>query len=157
MNKIKTVFLIGLLLSASVLVMVNNESNVEASGGGGEGSGSSKGGIGLDNGFVWNVTKELSNIIRNVYNPDEGDIPKGRAWGTDGDRYAQNRTEDWMEVDCGLSEVQKITIGYLDKSGYEDRQYSSKIVVNEFNLFQRRTQVHTWIKPFSCNQMLWSF
>ena len=136
MKKIKTILLISLLISASVLVIVNNEVDVEASGGKGGGSGSGNNGIGLDNGFVWNVLYNLSNIIRTEYDIKKGDIPKGRAWGTDGDRHAQNLTEDWMKNEsyCGLSEVQKITIGYLDKFGYKWKKYSSKIVVHDFNL-----------------------
>jgi hypothetical protein len=112
--------------------MFDNEFDVGAAGG--EGSGSSNGGIGLDNDFVWMVLKNLSDIIRTEYDIKKGEIPKGRAWGTDGDRHAQNLTEDWMKFDCGLSEVQNITIGYLDKDGFRDRQYSSKIVVNDFSL-----------------------
>ena len=134
MKKKIFVLVVTMLMVLSAIVIIHSDTEVEASGGEGGGSGSGNNGIGLDNGFVWNVTRDLSDIIRTEYDIKKGDIPKGRAWGTDGDRHAQNLTEAWMKNEsyCGLSEVQKITIGYLDE--HPERNYSSKIVVNDFRL-----------------------
>jgi len=42
----------------------------------------------LDIQFIYNITENLSNIIFNVYDENNGEIPKGRAFGTKGEHYA---------------------------------------------------------------------
>jgi hypothetical protein len=146
-RKISIIIIIIMLLCNSSVIIYDRDVEVKATG---ESGGGNNGGIGLDNDFVWNVTGELSNVIRNAYNWEEGEIQKGRAWGTNGDRFAQNLTEDYMKKEqyCGLSEVQNITIGYL--SDYPERNYSNKIEVNDFSFsISHPTEEYPFETPMS--------
>ena len=73
MNKLKSVLIIGLLLSVSVMVIVNDESDVKASGGGGGNENEW-----LDYDFMMEVTEELSNVIHREDIDWLNDIPRGR-------------------------------------------------------------------------------
>lgn len=42
----------------------------------------------LDGWFIYNITAALSNIIFTVYDTKQGEIPKGRAFGTKGEHHA---------------------------------------------------------------------
>jgi len=132
MKKIKTIFLISLLISSSVMIIVNNEVDVVASGGGGEGENESGW---LDYDFMMEITEEFSNVIHNesIWN---GKIPRGRTWGTDGDRWTANYTYKKMEKECGLTDVKQLPIGPIDKEGegYTEEDYSSKIEVQDFQI-----------------------
>jgi hypothetical protein len=48
----------------------------------------------LDYGFVYNITKDLSNIVFNV--KSDG-LDKGRAFGTAGEHQSALDIKDWME------------------------------------------------------------
>jgi len=124
------VIVVMLLMCISATLINPSDFEVEATPGGG--GGGEDEGIGLDFDFMWyNITENLSNVVHNYPN---GMIPKGRAWGTYGDRWtADNILVPVMENESGLDPVQKLLIGYIDKNGSRDRNYSSKIVTNEFS------------------------
>lgn len=132
MRKKISVLVVMLLICLSSFLIISTELKVEASG---EGGGDS-GGIGLDKGFVWMITENLSHVVYDAYDP--GDIRKGRAWATKGEDYTiehilfkyMNGTaeDDW----CNLSNVTKLPIGYL--SDHPKRNYSSKVVTHDFQL-----------------------
>lgn len=84
MKKIKTIFLIGLLLLASIMVIVNNDVDVEATGGGGNGNNNGNS-IGLDMEYFYNITYNLSRVVHDVYKGNE--IRKGRDFGSAGDQW----------------------------------------------------------------------
>ena len=108
MKKIITIFLVGLLLSASVMVIVNNESDVEATGGGGEGE-NGENSIGLDFNYMWNVTDNLSRVVHDVYEGNE--IRKGREFGSKGDLWTADYLYWEMEYNLTtLENVRKIQI-----------------------------------------------
>lgn len=50
----------------------------------------------LDYFFIRNMTKSLSNIIFEAYDEENGEIAKGRAFGTKGEREAANKIKDNM-------------------------------------------------------------
>ena len=125
-NKLYVIFL-TLLMCLTVIVIVPEDLEVEAgSGGTGE-----EDGIGLDYDFMWNVTENLSRVVHDVYPQGEDVIRKGRAFGTDGDRWTANYTRDILE-DLDLENVDKIPIGPIQskKSWY----YTSKLETINFNL-----------------------
>jgi len=137
------VLVVTLLMCLTAIVIVPNDLEVEATPG--ERS-RDDGGIGLDLDFMWNVTKKLSNVVHQY--PD-GMIPKGRAWGTWGDNYtAREILKPNMEGACGLSDVQKLLIGYIDEDGFRDRKYSNKIVTKDFSLsFTHPTETYPYETP----------
>lgn len=51
---------------------------------------------GLDVQFIYNITKNLSNIIFEAYNETNGEIAKGRAFGTEGEHMAADMILDNM-------------------------------------------------------------
>ncbi len=111
MNKIKSVLLISLLLSVSILLVVNNDFNVEATGGGGEGE-DEENSIGLDFGYMWNITVKLANVVHN-YPP--GVIPKGRDFGSWGDQWTADYLFWEMEYNLTtLENVEQIKIEKID-------------------------------------------
>ncbi len=56
---------------------------------------------GLDTQFIYNITSSLSNIIFNVYDEENGEIAKGRAYGTKGEHRAAEILYENM-TDMGL-------------------------------------------------------
>lgn len=124
-NKIACVLVVTLLMSLSAIVIIPNEFRVEATPIGDEDGGS----IGLDYDFLWNVTEKIANVVHDY---PTGMIPKGRAFGTWGDRY----TADYILVsemnNIGLENVRKLQIGHIPNSKRED--YSTKVEVNDYSL-----------------------
>jgi len=57
----------------------------------------------LDYQFIYNITENLSNVIFDAY--EEGELRKGRAFGSKGELYAAKYIEDVMN-EIGLSNVQ---------------------------------------------------
>jgi hypothetical protein len=94
-RKIITVVVCGLLLISGI-VMIPKNIDVKAEADGGNGT------VGIDVTYIHSVAENLSKIVFN--------FPKGRSFGTDGERHASYRILDWMQ-DIGLSNVhlEKIT------------------------------------------------
>jgi hypothetical protein len=104
-NKIIGIFVSIMLLMTAIIVIVPDDLNVEATPGGGGGD---KGGVGLNQSYIHMVTENLSNIVKTY--------PKGRTFGTDGEHYARDRIEFWMN-DIGLynvtiEQMKNITSGF---------------------------------------------
>ena len=92
-NKMKKllIVIICMLMIASSMMIPNNIEPVKASGGGGGDED-----IGLDFGYIYNRTKDLSDIVITY--------PKGRAFGTPGEENARDSLEIWMN-NIGLYNV----------------------------------------------------
>jgi len=134
MKKIKTIFLVGLLLSASVIVIVNNESDVEATGGG-EGE-NGENGMGLDFSYMWSATWWLANVTHREDIYQEGDIPKGRYFGSDGDRAtAEYLKEELNNLAPTLEDVDRIPIqSDTNKEPKKWWRYNYVVDVDDFEL-----------------------
>jgi len=79
-DKLKTILVTIILCTTSVIIIQNNTTNVTAS----EPEEDSSYILSTD--LIHRVTENLSNIIYTAY--DEDELPKGRAFGTKGERYA---------------------------------------------------------------------
>ena len=126
-RKIGVIIIISLLLLSSIVVFVNNELNVEATGG--EGGGDIDN-IGLPYDFMWNVSKTVSNATYEAYPGDE--INKGREFGSKGENWTANKIVDYMNETCGLENVKKLPLGPIKDCPY--RFYTSKINVSDYLL-----------------------
>ncbi len=126
-KKILTIVFCMLLITTSLFVNFYENTNVKAETGGERDSSS----ISSLNDYVWQRLENISDVVNdaNYYNG----IPKGRAWATAGEDYTidrilipvlENYTENW----------QKLPIGYVDDEEYRERQYSSKIVIEDYGL-----------------------
>ena len=133
MKKIKTIFLISLLLSASIIVMVNNESDVEAAGGGGEGE-KGKNSMGLNLSYMWEVTWWLANVTHNKQVYPDGSIPKGRYFGSAGGlSTADYLVGELNKLAPTLKDVDKIEI--KSNTGKEPKKmwkYNYTVNVDDF-------------------------
>ena len=87
------VFFVSIMLVTTTILIIPND-NIEAYGQGENEE------IGLDFGYVYNVTENLSNTIFTSYGPDE--LAKGRAFGTKGEHDAAEYLADEMEVNLNL-------------------------------------------------------
>jgi hypothetical protein len=127
MKKKLSVVIVMMLLFISALLVVNNDVDVVATGRDDSKIGKD---IGLDLDFMWEVTWKLCNATHKAY--DEGDIRKGRDFGTKGDNWTANYLEDQMKYYLELENVKKIPI-VMDtvKDGWK---YNYKIDVIDFNL-----------------------
>jgi hypothetical protein len=119
--------IISLLILTSIVVIVNNELYVEATGGEGEGDIDN---IGLDYNFLWNVSDNVSQAVYKAWEGDE--ITKGREFGSKGDIWTADLIRDYMTHDCGLENVDQIPLGPI--AGCDDRFYTSKINVSDYLL-----------------------
>ncbi len=103
--------------------------------------------VNLDNDYVWNLTNDFANVIHNVNWSENGEngIPKGRSWATAGEDYTiENILEPNMKGEnnpCGLTEYSLLPIGYVSGprgkvllGKYIDKEYSTKIVIHDYNL-----------------------
>ncbi len=131
-KKIIAFFVCVMLVITALTINFDEKSNVKADPGEGEEEIIS-GSISEMNNYTWERLRELCNVIRDAYNLELGEIPKGRAWATEGERYSidhilkpalENYTEDYQEL----------LIGYIDDDRYRDRKYSTKIVINDYDL-----------------------
>jgi hypothetical protein len=94
--------IIFVLICICLILIVSNECNVEA-------SGQDNGNVGLDYDYIYNdVIKNLSFVIYDQeFGIDQG-IWKGRCFGTEGERYAAEKIETWLEQNTDNLNVLKI-------------------------------------------------
>jgi len=85
-SRIFLIFIALVMILSATHIFVPNDQNVKADGGGGGG----QKGVGLDNDFLYDVTYNLSRTVYDSYNPEEGDLPKGRFFGSVGEHDAAN-------------------------------------------------------------------
>lgn len=134
-KKLIGIFTVMLLISSAMtMILFTDTVKVEASG---EGQQSYQN-IGLDFDFVLNMTDNFSKVIYRTDWSSENNIPKGRCWATEGENYtiAQILKPNMNGLDkpCGLSEYKELSIGYIGQFPFSLRQYSSKIVIRDYNL-----------------------
>ena len=126
-KKLTSFFVIFLFL-ASCLFIVSNDVDVVADYGGD--GGGDDGSIGLDCWYMWNVTQNLSNVVH-LDDIWENGIRKGRAFGTEGDRWTAEYIKREFE-NMSLENVDKIPIQNID--GKDEWRYNYKVVTIEYNL-----------------------
>jgi len=85
--------------------------------------------IELDYDFIYNITENLSNIIFTQYNESKGELPKGRAFGTKGEREAARIIFDNLSL-LGLEPKRE----WLNDSKYHNDYLASKIEVLAYRL-----------------------
>jgi hypothetical protein len=108
-NKIIVLFM-ALLFLGTTIVITTTDIKVKASSGGGSED------IGLDYNLIKDITKKLSDIVNDSY--ENGDLIKGRYFGSVGELDAADYIKDWMKINCSLSNV------YFEK--IEDKRYLGK-------------------------------
>ena len=97
MRKIIVLILVILLCMSSVVIFnINVDVNATGEGEGDEGD------IGLNFSYIEEITEELSKVIFNPNVYEEGDLKKGRYFGSEGEHYAAfNILQDEM-IEMGL-------------------------------------------------------
>jgi hypothetical protein len=120
-QKVVSILLIMLMIIASFSVMTFREQSTLADlGQGGEGEGY------LDFNFYADTVSDLSNIIHDETVYGQGDIKKGRYFGSNGDEAAANYLMDSFINDskCGFdqSDVRKVQLDYINwnHNGYSE-------------------------------------
>jgi hypothetical protein len=146
-KKIVGIFFVTLMLfSTMTVILYSNNVKVEASDGEQQGNGV----VNLDYNWVWEQAQEFANVIYKTDWSGEHDIPKGRSWATAGENYTiDNILEPNMNgtnTPCGLTEYKKLLIGSLPFP-FRSRQYSSKIVVQNFGFSINNNSVLYRIVP----------
>jgi len=86
----KKLSILAILMLLCSTMVINNNFNVEASSGNG-----GKGSFDLDFQFIYNISNNLSNVIYDAY--DEGELQKGRNFGSKGEHYAADYIRDVMQ------------------------------------------------------------
>ena len=94
--RLKVIFVTLLLCLTSVIIVTIDDINVTAIGGCGDSNP-------LDLEFIHSITENLSNVIYDAY--DDGELSKGRAFGSKGEHYAANYIYNTMD-EIGLSNVE---------------------------------------------------
>ena len=124
MKKIVSVLVIIMLLLTG-FVLIDNDFNVEGTGGDGENNSS----IGLDYlDYIWEQTLNFSNVIYE-YPPDL--IPKGRSFGSWGGNYAKDYINNSL-FNLSLDDVHTEKIQHNPE--YPLKNYTSIINVSDFRL-----------------------
>ena len=128
MKKKISMLIITMLLCISSVLIVNEDVDVKATAGGGGGD---NGNYSLDYDYMWfNITENLSNVVYDAY--EEGEIRKGRDFGTKGDNYTADNILKPEMIEMGLENVKKIPI-QMD-TGKKGWKYNYKVDVIDFNL-----------------------
>lgn len=97
----------------------------------------------LDSRFIYNITVALSNIIFNVYNESNGDIAKGRAFGTKGEHRAAEIIYENMTL-LGLN----TTFEQLDKRpGYPNDDIISRLEILDYGVKVNGESIDCYIAP----------
>jgi len=83
-KEVVVILICMMLVLTAVIIIVPENLKVDAtpSGGGEEGE------IGLDFQYIKNITEALSRVIFNPAVYEQGELKKGRAFGSDGEHYA---------------------------------------------------------------------
>jgi len=97
-NKIVGILVCIMLVMSTIVVIIPNGLKVKAEGGG---SGDNRE-VGLDFQYIWNITDNLSKVI---FSYPSNMIPKGRAFGTWGERWAADHIIQDEMIEIGLWNV----------------------------------------------------
>jgi len=125
-NKIVGIF-VCIMLVLTAVVFIPDNMNVEATPGSG---GEEDDGKSLNNSYIWDQTISFANVIYDAYG--EGEIPKGRSFGSKGGNYTINNILLLqMENEIGLEDVHTEQIKHIP--GIE-KNYTTIIDVNDFQL-----------------------
>ena len=142
MKKIESVMVCMLMILSSMAIILHPDNEtVKASGGEPTGNG-----VGLDNDFIVNISKNISQVIYHAnWNGSENHIPKGRSWATAGENYTISHilkpNMNGADKVCGLTGYQEILIqnvtgprGLIPYSKIIRKEYSSKINITDYSL-----------------------
>ena len=103
-KKVKCIF-VCLLLISTAIVIFPDDLDVEATFEEGGQKGGKEEGIGLDYDYIWNITEDLSDIVKSTSIYPPGTLAKGRAFGTNGERWAADYIMEDEMIDLGLYNV----------------------------------------------------
>lgn len=145
-KKIFGIFVIMLMISSAMTtILFSDNSKVEASGGQQQG-----GGVNLDYDWVWDRVKDFARVVRETNWSSENNIPKGRCWATAGENFTINKilkpNMQGANNPCGVSGYTKLPIGYIGGK-YKDWNYSSKVVLTNFNFTIHNDTNHPYPFP----------
>jgi len=114
-KKLCVIFITLLLTIPATIIILPRNMNAQAEGGAESGED-----LDLDYSYIYNRTKDLSDIIKNA--PLDHGMQKGRAFGTTGEHLAKTYIEGWMD-DLGLNTtVEQMKSGHLfsENNSYDD-------------------------------------
>jgi hypothetical protein len=127
------VFIMMLMICLSTVLIIPRDLKVEATGGGSEGGENEN--IGLNYTYMWEVIKKFSNVVHDidVYPPGDDVIRKGRAFGSDGDKWTAQYLNVTM-LGLGLENVTKLKL---------DQVYTPWLPSGKYKLI-----------PWNCNYLI---
>jgi len=97
----------------------------------------------LDIQFIYNITENLSNIVFDEYDEDNGEIAKGRAFGTKGEhKAAEIITENMSNVGL-LTTLEKLE----KRPDKPDDFITNKLEVLEYNFKINNEDIESYIAP----------
>ncbi len=131
------IFIVMLMISSALItILFSDHGTVEANDD-----------VNLDYDYVWDEVQHFANVIHNVNWSGNGEnsIPKGRSWATSGEDYTINEILDLningSNSPCGLTGYTLLPIKYVNTdrgkepgSNNKPKQYSTKIVINDYSL-----------------------
>jgi len=136
-KKMVGIFVVMLMISSALTtILFSDDGTVEASED-----------VNLDYDWVWERVEDFANVIRKVNWSGNGEngIPKGRCWATAGENFTIDQilalNINGSSTPCGLTGFTILPIGYVDGDrgkepffNFKRKQYSTKIVINDYNL-----------------------
>jgi hypothetical protein len=102
----------------------------------------------LDSYLIYNITENLSNIIFTEYDEENGEIAKGRAWGTKGElRAIEIIAENFSKIGLNVT-LEKIK----ERPGriFDDNAYKLEVLDYEVRLNDKKIECYiapSWIGP----------
>ena len=97
----------------------------------------------IDIDYVYNITKRLSNIIFTEYDEENGEIAKGRFFGSKGEnRAAEILAENFTNLGLDVT-LEKIE----DRPGYEDDPNAHNLEVVDFKVLLDNRAVDCYVAP----------
>ena len=131
-EKIVSILVCMLLITSGVFFVFKNSDVKADPPGDGEGELTSD----LDFDYMWNVTTYLADIIHdeNVY--ENGELKKGRYFGSDGDRQTSYYLWRNFTETCGFNEndVRKVRLENIEGDNYKDTDYTELVKVTSYQL-----------------------
>ena len=97
----------------------------------------------LDNQFIYNITAALSNVIFDAYDEENGEIAKGRAFGTKGEHRAAEIIFENMSALGLQTTMEKLS----DRPGIKNDFIDSKLEIISYKATLNNQDVECYIAP----------
>jgi len=117
-----------MLMVASSTVFLNKNTNIKA-------DAAEENEYYLDFDHMWNVTNYLAGIIHNPVIYEEGDIKKGRSFGSEGDKEASRYLKYDFINNCSISNARRVQLCNIDGPGEQFWDYSEFVEVTSYDLW----------------------